>query len=584
VNRRLLPWISLACAALLPTACDYGDPEANRERPMGIRSNTLEKRLDRLNKTNKPDQPPASRVLRAEDQEVRKTILDSVIRLIEESPTNPGGKNFDIAAEHLNQYFDSNPDSDFQLDPAVRDYLKSRLGEPRVKVLEERQFGQRDGRHIEDCLLYHAIAARVAGQGDDLSRARAVFDWIVRQIQLVPPGALGFPSLRLPHAPARPYDVLLRGMATEGGGSWSERSWLFMALCRQLGIDVGLLSYVPRGRKPNERMIWICGVPVGDQVYLFDARIGLPVPGPDGQAIATLEQAATNPQVLNQLSLPGQAAYPTTAADLAGGKITVLVDSSQPYFSSKMKLLQESLTGKNRMVLHRDLMAQIERFKKALGKRYDRIELWDLPIQVENQLFTNPDFMKSSQIALTFFKPEWPLLPARMAQLRGNMAAAMEGYGSFRLSKNTLARDKKTPIPLQIQQGLDMYATYFLALGHLDQNHAKQAEFMFQQTLDLMPEWAPDRPFYLMFRWGALGNLGRLSEAKGETRRAIGYYTQPNPTTDYIGNILRARDLVWSDPMAPVPEPLPPPPGGSVLPQTAMRQGDHDSQPLSPNP
>ena len=42
---------------------------------------------------------------------------------------------------------------------------------------------------------------------------------------------------------ARPYDVLLRGMATEADGIWAERAWLFMVLCRQIGIDTGLITY-----------------------------------------------------------------------------------------------------------------------------------------------------------------------------------------------------------------------------------------------------------------------------------------------------------------------------------------------------
>ncbi len=32
-------------------------------------------------------------------------------------------------------------------------------------------------------------------------------------------------------------------MATEAEGYWAERTWLFMALCRQLGIDTGLVTY-----------------------------------------------------------------------------------------------------------------------------------------------------------------------------------------------------------------------------------------------------------------------------------------------------------------------------------------------------
>src|SRR5438132_176317 len=83
-------------------------------------------------------------------------------------------------------------------------------------------------------------APRVGGVGDDRSRVRRVVRWIMDQIELVPAGALAAPGLG--QAQARPYDVLMRGMATETEGFWAERGWVFMVLCRQLGVDVGLLT------------------------------------------------------------------------------------------------------------------------------------------------------------------------------------------------------------------------------------------------------------------------------------------------------------------------------------------------------
>ena len=86
-----------------------------------------------------------------------------------------------------------------------------------LKNLENREWDARsDTRHIEDCMMYYGIANRVAGAGEDLDRVRRVFDWVVRQVQLVPAGSLG--AGRLGQAFARPYDVLLRGMATESEG------------------------------------------------------------------------------------------------------------------------------------------------------------------------------------------------------------------------------------------------------------------------------------------------------------------------------------------------------------------------------
>ena len=147
-----------------------------------------------------------------------------------------------MATQQLNQFFDGTTRSEYLLDLKARAFLATQLPDGMVADLEKIQWDPRtDARHLEDCMMYSVIARRVGGTGDDLDRVSRVFDWIMQQIQLVPAGSLG--SRQLPQVPARPYDVLLRGMATEAGGVWAERSWLFMSLCRQLGIDVGILTY-----------------------------------------------------------------------------------------------------------------------------------------------------------------------------------------------------------------------------------------------------------------------------------------------------------------------------------------------------
>ena len=110
-----------------------------------------------------------------------------------------------------------------------------------LRDMENPEWTKRDARHLEDCMMYYGIASRIGGTGDDLSRARRVFDWAMQQLQLVPAGSLGSRQYR--QAMARPYDLLLRGMGTEADGFWAERAWLFIVLCRQLGLDAGLITY-----------------------------------------------------------------------------------------------------------------------------------------------------------------------------------------------------------------------------------------------------------------------------------------------------------------------------------------------------
>lgn len=562
-------WWTLVGIASALAGCDYGSNRSDVE-VSGTTTNPVGYTITGQSSSSPPADRSQAPVSSGGDSKLNQALIDSIIRLVETAPTAPGGDNFAVAVEDLNQLFHSTPSQNFRLEPEARKYLLPRFGEKGVQELESAKFTKRDGRHLEDCLLYHTIATRVAGTGDELSRVRAIFDWVVQQVQLVPAGSLALPGI--PQAEARPYDVLMRGMATEQGGSWAERAWLFLSLCRQIGIDGGLVVYAPRGGKPDELVTWVCAMLIGDQAYLFDTRIGLPIPGPDGAGVATLEQAATIPLVLERLDLPGQSPYRTTQADLAAGKITILIDSSQGYLASRMRLLQESLTAKYRMILYRDPSAMRDHFAQVLGPRLANVELWALPKSVEDRLFVDSKFVTATLYPLMFFEPKWPLLSARLDQLRGEIDSAKEKIVKFRKNPKAMEADGKKPIPAEVRRALDMYATYYLGLCHLDQDRPDLAADMFRQTLELFPEPRLGEPYYHMFRWGAQANLGRLCEAKGDDRGAIGYYSEPDPTSQFHGNLYRARDLVWRDPTAPVPEPLPPPPPSSpVLQQAAAK-------------
>jgi tetratricopeptide (TPR) repeat protein len=223
-----------------------------------------------------------------------------------------------------------------------------------------------------------------------------------------------------------------------------------------------------------------------------------------------------------------------------------------------MRLLQGQLRGEYRTILFRDPAEQAANFAEALGRRAGLVTLWELPVRVGTALFSDPNFVASTQMSLQFFDSKLPLLYARTAHLRGDLAEALEKYVALRKKENGVMNDaKKTPIPPEIQRALDLYATYFLAQCHLDQGRTKQAEVLFRQMLDLSPEPGPGRYYFYMLRWGAQSNLGRICAAKGDRAGAISFFSQPDGTSQRHGNLLRARDLVWAHPFD---EPSPPPP------------------------
>jgi hypothetical protein len=376
-------------------------------------------------------------------------------------------------------------------------------------------------------------------------------------------------------------------MATEAEGYWSERAWLFMALCRQLGIDSGLITYSrnhaleptipPNGTNyeaeatlfglrigPKPPIVWICAALVDDKAYLFDARLGLEIPGPGGKGVATLADAMADPAILERMNLPGLSPYGTSRASLLGSrtKIGILIDSSPGYFSPKMKLLERELVGKDRTILYRDPADQRDQFVRVLGDHCGAVALWGLPLEVENRLFHDQQYVRSIQSSLFLFRPEFPLVYARVRQLRGETKEAIEDYVKFRFAENApVVNNKKLQIPQEIQDGLDVFATYYLALAHLEGDSVDQAELMFRKMLELLPAPGPNQPYYNMLRWGANANLARIYEAKKDNARAVAYRTQQDPTAQHVGNLLRARELVWVDPMiAAVSLPPAPPP------------------------
>lgn len=568
MNWRLRPWIITACLGLglalvlSPVACDYSSSSLPPDVGSQYDLNGSSRSSAALGGTGEVSSGASPSRGDGDPDVMRPAILESVLSLIHSAALTPGGDNFKQAISKLNTYFADVPAARFALQPEVRQYLGTHgLSEDMVRGLEQTSFGMADSRHVEDCMMYYGIATRVAGTGDDLTRVRRVFDWMVRQIQLAPAGALG-------QAQARPYDVLLRGMAVEAEEGWSERGWLFMSLCRQLGIDVGLLTYTaPGGSKPNS---WVCAALIDGKLYLFDPRLGLAIPGPGGEGVATLEEALSDPAVLGRLDLPGQAAYRPDLSLLKQSKIGILMDSSPGYLSPRMLLLQESLSGKNRTILHRNLLDQRDRFEQALGKDSDGVKLWPLPLLVETMLFTSGEFVQATLQSLYLFRPEFPLLYARIKQLRGELPEAITDYMNLRVAEVPLMMDKKTLIPPEIQQALVIHATYFLALDHLEQGNPRQADLFFTRTLQLLPAPGPGLPYYHMFRWGAQTNLGLLNEAKGDDARAIMYFSERDPTMQHQGNLVRARELVWRDPTAALPAPLPPPPAPPAVPPAML--------------
>ena len=224
--------------------------------------------------------------------------------------------------------------------------------------------------------------------------AESLFDWTVRNIQLVSPPAADSPLDEQWIALHLPLESTYFGTATPLG-----RAWAFILLARQAGLDVVMLA-TPEPKNPDQLRPWIPALVSGGQLYLFDTTYGLPILGPKGKGIATLAEAAADDAVLRQMDIPGDRIYPRSASDLKN--ITALIEASPGYLARRMKLLESHLVGRNRVVLSTSPQAIAETLKGM--KNISAVKLWALPYETLMARINLPPALQfASQIELMPF-------------------------------------------------------------------------------------------------------------------------------------------------------------------------------------
>lgn len=427
---------------------------------------------------------------------------------------------------------------------------------------------------------------------DQLTVAERLFDWTIRNVQLettipypfdpvelttgaaadkkrlLPPPQRGIPG---PGYQLQPWQVLLYGR-----GDSLARARVFIQLARQQGIDVVMLAFPGLTTPPRARP-WVPAVLVRDQLYLFDAELGLAIPGPRGQGIATLQQVCADPSLLDELDVGTDYDYRVAAGDLK--TVFALIDASAQDLSRRMQLVQHNLTGDNRLVLTVDGTALSERLKKCPG--VDDVSVW--PISYETTWYQKaieqPAYLQELQARVRsdpetqrhyvdkyfIFAVRNGLVRARHLHFRkvfndvGDEKGAKILYLESRVP-NAQLDQLETSQKVQKQLGLarqdgerDVYfqsrlamtklmvtnsklhASYWLGLAQYDDGRPEAAvEWFLRRTLEAFP----DGPW----TGGARYNLGRTYEALGEIEKAREqYYLDESPQKH--GNRLRARYL-----------------------------------------
>jgi len=220
-----------------------------------------------------------------------------------------------------------------------------------LEYLELTTFQPLDAHYlVQACELRDAARALPVQQLPRLQQAELAFAWVMRQVMLRESNDDLVP----------PHYVLLSGQGTA-----RERALVFLGLLQQLNLD-GCLIAVP-GDAPNRPRFWAAGVLIEDKgkgdIYLFDTRLGLPLPGPGGKGIATLAQVKAQPELLRQLTVDKESPYDITPEQARGAEVYPACPLSA--LAPRMKLLADLLSTFDRVQLAIDPASLLDRLETA---------------------------------------------------------------------------------------------------------------------------------------------------------------------------------------------------------------------------
>lgn len=363
----------------------------------------------------------------------------------------------------------------------------------------------------EGRLLQEATWARDIGdwltrdEFDPLTRVDLLFDWTVRNLQLDADDEL-LPAYR-------PWQSMVLGHATAAG-----RAWVFAQLCRHR--DIPCVVVRPQG----EGDLWWCGVLIEGELHLYDPRLGLPLPGPEGQT-ATLANLREDPKLLAALDLPDQPYWP---AEQSLENVTCEIVAGPFALTYRAALITERLTGSSSLLLAVDTAALAESLAAIEG--VEQVRLWPYPYQTLLDQLTQRRRLRT-RAAIEFdpfvYKPQ--LWKARMLHFRGregrrsdssrgNLTTEVDDHrdaGQLYTDERVRPRDSSIE-KLEDEDTRNAWsatkagATYWLGLLAYDRGEPAIAQ-----------NWLKLAEDYETWQTGAQYNKARSLEALGKTDEAI---------------------------------------------------------------
>lgn len=341
------------------------------------------------------------------------------------------------ALTRFNQYLVQHPEKKpARPAPAQVEFLKTKLGLDADELAEVMSdtFTPLDAHYLEFSLLLRETAqALELGERSPLERAAAAFGWVTRQVRLqerrgdepIGPGV----SLRKnSHLP--PQFILRRGWGTA-----QERALVFLALLPQIGVEGCAVVY--RDAAGDQAVYWACGAVVEDgkrqDIYLFDPRLGIPLPGPEGKGIATFADAQKRPDVLAQLTVDAKHPYDITPEKARQSELQLACPLSA--LAPRMKVLQDELLRIQtlRANVSSDPSLTLDKLRQAAGPEA-RLAVWPAATRGLRRLLPPEEGGVEKQHVkfwLEYNLAPRELLPPEVARMEGIAGAKLNEYFSL---------------------------------------------------------------------------------------------------------------------------------------------------------
>ncbi|MEM6471395.1 MAG: hypothetical protein AAF802_17670 [Planctomycetota bacterium] len=504
-------------------------------------------------------------------------------------------------AYHLNRWSESREEVNAEPTSLVKTLREVFSLEELTKQLTNQTFQATDTQHLRDCFLFSQLYGWIdtpnlddplleawfaekekdwePADVDTLRTATRLFDWTVRNVAL----EYDIPASPAPPGPSFSFGMKFRGAgyrqtdyqtAMRGIGDALQRAGVFTQLCRQAGITAAVLATIDG--QTGELKPFCIGVLVADELYLFEPKLGIFVPGPGQVGIATLSEARRDALVLRRLGIAGldQFTYKTTKSDVQ--QCAALINVLPEAVALRMKKLQGGLTGNRRMVVYVDADQMAAQLDAVTG--ISSVRLWDVPVLAEIYKATCDAHAERDPLFAFWYVARWAMMESdvensenlargRWLHLLGQFTddedESVRGARTLYLSQRAPEfeiEDLRINVDLQQAYGIrrelgtdsadyerqvaqiqgfirmgKRTATYWLSLLQADDGRRETAEgWIAKRVLDEKQQsfWIPSARY----------NLARLAESLGQTERALELYKREGEPQEH-GNRIRARLL-----------------------------------------